>query len=82
MDNAELENSGRKLRVRKKPLFFRTIIFQITVINIIMLVAFIFVMRMLIGRMQQQTVNSRTMSQYVLSLSTSEAELKSDVMSL
>lgn len=82
MDNMEVENSGRKLKVRKNPLFFCTIIFQISVINIIMLIAFIFVMRMLINQMQQQTVNSRSMSKYVLSLSTEEAQLKSDVMSL
>ncbi|OON88332.1 hypothetical protein BXO88_00630 [Oribacterium sp. C9] len=82
MDNMEVESSMRKLKARKRPLFFCTIIFQITVINIIMLIAFIFVMRMLINQMQQQTVNSRTMSQYVLSLSTGEADLKSDVMSL
>ena len=82
MDNMEVENSGRKLKVRKNPLFFCTIIFQISVINIIMLIGFIFVMRMLINQMQQQTVNSRSMSQYVLSLSTEEAQLKSDVMSL
>ena len=82
MDNMEVENSGRKLKVRKNPLFFCTIIFQISVINIIMLIAFIFVMRMLINQMQQQTMNSRSMSKYVLSLSTEEAQLKSDVMSL
>ena len=82
MDNMEVENSGRKLKVRKNPLFFCTIIFQISVINIIMLIGFIFVMRMLINQMQQQTVNSRSMSKYVLSLSTEEAQLKSDVMSL
>ncbi len=82
MDNMEVESSMRKLKARKRPLFFCTIIFQITVINIIMFIAFIFVMRMLINQMQQQTVNSRTMSQYVLSLSTGEADLKSDVMSL
>ena len=82
MDNTEVKNSGRKLKVRKNPVFFRTIIFQITVINIIMLIAFIFVMRMLINQMQQQTVSSRTMSRYVLSLSTAEADLKSDIMSL
>ncbi|SFG34521.1 methyl-accepting chemotaxis protein [Oribacterium sp. WCC10] len=81
-ESTELELNARKLKVRKRPLFFCTIIFQISVINIIMLIAFIFVMRMLINQMQQQTVNSRTMSQYVLSLSTDEANLKSDVMSL
>lgn len=82
MDNMEDVHNRRKLKVRKNPLFFCTIMFQITVINIIMLVAFLFVMRMLINQMQQQTVNSRSMSQYVLSLSTGEADLKSDVMSL
>ena len=74
--------NNREVKVRKKPLFFCTVMFQISAINIIMLIAFMFVMRMLIGQMQQQTLNSRSMSQYVLSLSTEEAELKSDVMSL
>lgn len=82
MKNMEDRQRGRSLKVRKNPLFFCTIIFQISVINIIMLIAFLFVMRMLINQMQQQTVNSRSMSQYVLSLSTGEADLKSDVMSL
>lgn len=82
MKNMEAGHGGRRLKARKNPLFFCTIIFQISVINIIMLVAFLFVMRMLINQMQQQTVNSRSMSQYVLSLSTGEADLKSDVMSL
>ncbi len=84
MVNAEKNEAltGKKLKVRNRPLFFCTILFQISAINIIMLLAFMFVMRMLIGQMQQQTLNSRTMSQYVLSLSTDEADLKSDVMSL
>ncbi len=85
MDNTvknEAALTGKKLKVRKRPLFFCTILFQISAINIIMLLAFVFVMRMLIGQMQQQTHNSRTMSRYVLSLSTDEADLKSDVMSL
>ena len=73
---------GKELKVRKRPLFFCTVMFQISAINIVMLIAFMLVMRMLIGQMQQQTLNSRSMSQYVLSLSTEEAELKSDVMSL
>lgn len=73
---------GKELKVRNHPLFFCTVMFQISAINIIMLIAFMLVMRMLIGQMQQQTMNSRSMSQYVLSLSTEEAELKSDVMSL
>ena len=72
----------KELKVRKSPLFFCTVMFQISAINIVMLIAFMLVMRMLIGQMQQQTLNSRSMSQYVLSLSTEEAELKSDVMSL
>lgn len=85
MDNTMINEApltGKKLKVRKRPLFFCTILFQISAINLIMLLAFMFVMRMLIGQMQQQTMNSRTMSQYVLSLSTDEANLKSDVMSL
>ena len=86
MDNFMVaKNAGikeKKLKVRKSPLFFCTVMFQISAINIVMLIAFMFVMRMLIGQMQQQTLNSRSMSQYVLSLSTEEAELKSDVMSL
>ena len=85
MDNImgnEAPLTGKKLKVRKRPLFFCTILFQISAINLIMLLAFMFVMRMLIGQMQQQTLNSRTMSQYVLSLSTDEAALKSDIMSL
>ena len=64
-----------------KPTLFKTIQFQISALNLFMLVAFVIVMSFVIGAMRASTDSSREMSGHVLSLSTEEANLKSDVMS-
>lgn len=59
-----------------------TIQFQISALNFLMLVAFIVVMILVISAMRYSTQLSQKMSERVLSLSTDEARLKSDVISL
>ena len=65
-----------------QPSLVNTINFQIVAINVLMLIAFVLVMNLVIGAMKNSNNNSKASSDYVLGLSTSEAELKSDVMSL
>lgn len=59
-----------------------TIMFQISILNVLMLVAFIVVMALVVGSMKNTNTNSSSMFEYVIELTTDEAELKSDVMSL
>ena len=65
-----------------KPKLINTIQFQISALNLVMLIAFIIVMMSVMGAMRASTTASREMSDHVLSLSMEEATLKSDVMSL
>nr|WP_027870456.1 methyl-accepting chemotaxis protein [[Eubacterium] cellulosolvens] len=66
----------------KKPVFFRTILFEITLVNLIMLCAFGLVMYQILNSMETNNETSRVMSEYVLNLSRDESLLKSDIMSL
>ena len=59
-----------------------TINFQVVAINLLMLVAFLLVMMFVMRAMKSSNENSKESSDYVLNLSTTEANLKSDVMSL
>ena len=65
-----------------KPNLFQTIIFQLSAINVVMLIAFIIVMFSVIGSMRRSTVVSEEVSNSVVSLSTSEGKIKTDIMSL
>ncbi|MCR5101233.1 MAG: methyl-accepting chemotaxis protein [Butyrivibrio sp.] len=65
-----------------KPKLTQTIQFQLTAMNIFLLVAFIVVMAFIITSMKTSTNSSKDMSNYVLGLSTTESELKSDVTNL
>jgi len=60
----------------------RTIAFQISSLNIIMLAAFLVVMVFIIQAMKTSTKTSEEMFQYMMGLTEEEAELKSDIMSL
>ncbi len=64
-----------------RPKLVQTIQFQISALNLVMLLAFVIVMISVIGAMRASTNSSRKMSDHVLLLSTEEARLKSDVMS-
>ena len=79
-----MNTSEKKKAVKnpKKPVFFRTILFEITLINLIMLGAFIFVMNQILNSMETNNQTSRVMSEYILNLSRDEGLLKSDIMSL
>lgn len=67
---------------RKRPLFFNTILFQVTAVNLVILIAFMTVMQLVIGSMRDNTKTSRESSATVLELSRGEAALKQDIMSL
>lgn len=60
----------------------KTIRFQLVSINVVMLVAFILVMSIVIGRMKRNTDTSKETSDFVLTLSQMETDMQSDVMSL
>ena len=66
----------------QKPLFFNTIMFRLSAINIILLLAFILVISLISSAMKKSTVTSKAMSQEVISLSYKEGQLKTDIMSL
>ena len=66
----------------QKPLFFNTILFRLSAINLILLLAFILVIIFISSAMKKSTVTSKEMSQQVISLSYEEGKLKTDVMSL
>ena len=66
----------------RKPLFFNTILFRLSAINLILLLAFISVIFIISSAMRKSTTTSKTMSQQVISMSEHEGSLKSDVMSL
>lgn len=68
--------------MNRKPSLINTINFQVVAINALMLISFIIVMTIVITAMRINNNNSKEMSDYVLNLSRTEAELKSDVMSL
>lgn len=60
----------------------KTILFQVLSINIVMLLAFVIVMLMIMTSMKNSTSSSKAMFNDMISVTTEEAELKSDVMSL
>lgn len=60
----------------------KTILFQVLSINIVMLLAFVIVMLMIMTSMKNSTSSSKVMFNDMISVTTEEAELKSDVMSL
>ncbi|MCR5668702.1 MAG: methyl-accepting chemotaxis protein [Lachnospiraceae bacterium] len=60
----------------------KTIMFQVLSINIVMLLAFVIVMLMIMTSMKNSTSSSKAMFNDMISVTTEEAELKSDVMSL
>ncbi|SKB48115.1 methyl-accepting chemotaxis protein [Lachnospiraceae bacterium] len=66
----------------KKPSLVHSIMFQVSVLNITMLAAFITVMIVIISAMNSSTSASIDMFNYMMSLTTSEASLKSDIMNL
>ncbi len=68
--------------INQKPSLIQTIQFQLTATNIILLISFILVMFFVLQAMKTSTNSSKEMSDYVLSLSTTESQLKSDVTSL
>ncbi len=68
--------------INQKPSLIQTIQFQLTATNIILLISFILVMYFVLLAMKTSTNSSKEMSDYVLSLSTTESQLKSDVTSL
>lgn len=67
---------------REKTPMVHSINFQLVAINLLMLFAFIIVMFFVIHAMKTSNDNSKASSDQVLNLSTTEAALKSDVMSL
>ncbi len=69
-------------KMLQKPLFFNTILFRLSAINLILLLAFILVIIFISSAMKKSTVTSKEMSQQVISLSYEEGKLKTDVMSL
>ena len=60
----------------------KTILFQVLSINIVILLAFVIVMLMIMTSMKNSTSSSKAMFNDMISVTTEEAELKSDVMSL
>ncbi|MCR4758181.1 MAG: methyl-accepting chemotaxis protein [Butyrivibrio sp.] len=70
------ENVG--VNVKKKD----SIVFQLSALNLLILVAFVVVMVMVMSAMQTSTTSSITMFGSMMNLTTHEANLKSDVMSL
>ena len=70
-----------KLNLKKTPLL-HSIKFQLIAINTLMLVAFVIVMITVIVSMRESNESSRNASEYVLNLSTTQAQLKNDVTSL
>ncbi|MCR5777354.1 MAG: hypothetical protein K6G84_08070 [Lachnospiraceae bacterium] len=71
-----------KSNTMTKPGIFQTILFQVSAINVVMLIAFIAVMVVIIGAMQKSTKTSAEMSNGLIQLSTAEGKFKSDIMSL
>ena len=82
MSDAKYGNAATTTPQEKKTGLIHTINFQVVAINLLMLVAFLVVMSLVILAMRSSNDNSKEMSDYVLKLSTTEADLKSDVMSL
>jgi len=72
-------NSNKNIQ---KPKLLKTVLFQVSGMNILMLVAFLIVMVIVIGTMRSSTSSSITMFDHMMNLTTSEAQLKSDVMAL
>ena len=66
----------------KKTSLFHSINFQLIAINFLMLIAFVIVMITVIISMRDSNKTSKEASDYVLSLSTTQAALKNDVTSL
>lgn len=59
-----------------------SIVFQLSALNLLILIAFVVVMVMVMSAMRTSTTNSITMFDSMMELTTHEANLKSDVMSL
>ncbi len=65
-----------------KPKLMKTIMFQVSGLNLLMLVAFIIVMVMVMNSMASSTKSGTKMFDYMMELTTLEADLKNDVMNL
>ncbi|MCR4744662.1 MAG: methyl-accepting chemotaxis protein [Lachnospiraceae bacterium] len=74
--------SSKNNTTMRKPLFFNTILFRLSAINVVLLIAFIIVIMIITSAMKKSTVTSKEMSQQVLALSAAEGTFKTDVMSL
>ena len=68
----------KKIKVKTKD----SIVFQLSALNLLMLVAFIIVMVMVMQSMKSSTNNSMEMFDHMMELTQHEANLKSDIMSL
>ncbi|WP_026489678.1 methyl-accepting chemotaxis protein [Butyrivibrio sp. XBB1001] len=71
-------NEKKKIKIRTKD----SIVFQLSALNLLMLVAFTVVMALVIQSMKTSTNNSISLFDHMMDLTTHEAALKSDVMSL
>ena len=69
---------NKLIKINKKD----SIVFQLSALNLLMLVAFIVVMVMIMNSMSTTTNGSISMFNYMMSLTEHEANLKSDVMNL
>jgi methyl-accepting chemotaxis protein len=65
-----------------KPKLMKTIMFQVSGLNLLILVAFIIVMVMVMNSMASSTKSGTKMFDYMMELTTLEADLKNDVMNL
>lgn len=71
-------NEKKSIKIKTKD----SIVFQLSALNLLMLVAFIIVMVMVMNSMKTNTENSISMFDHMMELTQHEANLKSDVMSL
>ncbi len=65
-----------------KPKLMKTIMFQVSGLNLLILVAFIIVMAIVVNSMASSTESGTEMFDYMMELTTLEADLKNDVMNL